>query len=79
MLTIKQVAAQLKISTNSVYQAVQKGQIPSHRFGSGRGTIRISEEDLAIYVDSCRQEQRTVEPRPKPLPATKLKHIRLSS
>lgn len=79
MLTIKQVAERLQISANTVYRLVQKGRISSFRIGENEGAIRVSEEDLASFIESCRQEQRCVEPRTRPLPATKLKHIRLSS
>ena len=79
MLTIKQVAERLQISANTVYRLVQKGRISSFRIGDQGGAIRVSEEDLASFIESCRQERRPADRRTRPQPATKLKHIRLSS
>ena len=61
MLKIAEVAKRLNISNQAVVEA---GKIPSHRFGLGRGTIRISEEDLAEYISACRCETAERIPRP---------------
>ncbi len=79
MLTVKQVAAQLNIAPQSVYQLIQTGKIPVHRFGNGRGTIRISQGDLDQYIESCRQVA-SAQDVPKVTRTTRqppLKHIRL--
>jgi excisionase family DNA binding protein len=49
MLTVKRAAEILNVSRGLVYALVATGKLPSHRFGIGRGTIRIREEDLADY------------------------------
>ena len=54
MLTVLEVAARLGISRTSLYQLIKSKQLPSHRFGERRGVIRISEEDLAAFIESCR-------------------------
>ncbi len=79
MLTVKQVAEQLNLTAQLVYQLIQAGKIPVHRFGNGRGTIRISREDLDQFIESCRHvasprdvPKVTRSPRQPPL-----KHIRL--
>jgi excisionase family DNA binding protein len=51
MLTVVEVAVRLRISRTCVYQLVDSRRLGSHRIGVGRGTIRISEEDLAAYVE----------------------------
>lgn len=74
MLSVKQVAEQLNLSRQCVYALIESGLLPVHRFGVGRGTIRVSEADLNEYVASqreCRQKQ-TVRPR-----RSKLRHLRL--
>lgn len=54
MLTVVEVAARLKVSRTCVYQLVDSRKLVSCRIGLGRGTIRISEEDLTAFIDSCR-------------------------
>lgn len=81
MLTVNQVAERLQISKQSVYGLIQRGQLATHRFGAGRGTIRISEADLAKFVEACRSQPATPLPRVQPAVSprpTGLKHIRLS-
>jgi excisionase family DNA binding protein len=79
MFTVKQVAEQLNIATQSVYQLIQSGKLPVHRFGAGRGTIRVSQEDLDQFIEACRQ---VASPRDVPRVSRSalqqpLKHIRL--
>jgi excisionase family DNA binding protein len=54
MITVVEVAARLRMSRACVYQLVHAGRLTSYRIGLGRGAIRISEEDLAAYVEGCR-------------------------
>lgn len=79
MLTVKQVAEKLNITPQSVYQLIQTGKLPVHRFGNGRGTIRISQEDLDRFIESCRHvaapQDVPIVSRPTRQPP--LKHIRL--
>ena len=69
MLTVKQVAQRLNVSQSIIYALVEKGQIVCHRIGVGRGSIRISEEDLACYLKSCRNTASSNRP--------KLRHLNL--
>lgn len=74
MLSVKQVAERLNLSRQCVYALIDSGEIPAHRFGVGRGTIRVSAEDLNTYVDSARLSkggERVSAPR------LQLKHINL--
>ena len=73
MLTVPQVAARLNVSQSLVYALVDSGKIVSHRIGNGRGTVRISEADLATYLDSCRREKRERKPARRP----RLKHLKV--
>jgi excisionase family DNA binding protein len=74
MLTIRQVAERLNISASTVYSLVSSRKLPCHRIGVGRGAVRVSEEDLSVYLESCRQP--VIEPR-LPVQRVKLKHLRL--
>lgn len=69
MLTVKQVADRLNVSQSIIYALVDKGKIVCHRIGVGRGSIRISEEDLACYLRSCRNTESSSRP--------KLRHLNL--
>ena len=66
MLTVKDVAEKLQIAAGTVYALIESGRLVAHRFGNGRGTIRVTEEDLNAYIESCRQgksvEKRTRRP-----------------
>ena len=58
MFTVTDVADQLNVSATCVYQLIAKGKLACHRIGVGRGVIRISDEDLATYVDGSRLKER---------------------
>lgn len=53
-LTVKQAAERLQISDKTIYQLCAAGRVAHHRIGTGRGTIRISEHDLAAFVADCK-------------------------
>lgn len=54
LLTVKETASILGVSLGSVYALVHSGQLDHRRIGTGRGTIRISEEDLEQYLEDSR-------------------------
>jgi excisionase family DNA binding protein len=51
LLTVRQVAARLHLSTARVYGLVESGDLGHVRLGSN--TIRVSEADLAGYIARC--------------------------
>jgi len=59
-LDVKQVAERLAISEASVYQLCAERKIRHFRFGTGRGVIRVHEEDLLAYIESCKVERQPV-------------------
>ena len=79
MLTVKQVANELAVSTACVYQLIRSGKLASHRIGIGRGTIRIAKSDLAEFIDANRKEKRPDQPAAQSRPQTRsaFKHLRL--
>lgn len=54
-LTVKAVAARLKVSLSSVYGLCQQGLLACHRIGGGRGSVRILLDDLQAYLNAVRQ------------------------
>ncbi len=68
-LTVKQVAERLGVSPSQVYALCASGKLLHHRFGVGRGAIRVTEEQLALYLEATRFRP------PAALP--ELQHIRL--
>lgn len=70
-MNVREAAAELEISQSAVYALCAKGLLPHARLGVGRGTIRISKDDLRAYVESRRVGQ--------PAPAMILKHLKIRS
>lgn len=74
MLKVNQVAEELNVSQSVVYALIDAGRLACHRIGVGRGTIRVSTEDLDAYLASCRDEkteQSRLVARPR------LRHIKI--
>lgn len=55
-LTVKQVAASLCLTPGAVYKLCDTGQLVCHRFGAGRGAVRISPGDLKAYIEKSRSD-----------------------
>ena len=68
-LTVRQVAERLGISRPQAYALCKSGKLPHHRFGNGRGAIRISEEQLAEFLEATRFKP--------PVELPELRHIQL--
>ena len=52
LITVKEVAEQLKVSTATVYTLCASGRLPHSRISTH--SIRIAESDLKAYVSACR-------------------------
>lgn len=50
-LGTKEAAAQLGITLRSLYRFIDEGELTAYKFGR---VIRLKEEDVARYIDSCR-------------------------
>lgn len=68
MLSVKAVARLLSVSPKTIYKIISKGTLKAHRVGVGRGTIRVSEDQLSEYLREC--EKTT-----KPHQAIQLRHL----
>ena len=75
LLTAQNAANRLQVGRTTLYELLRSHKLAHHRVGTGRGSIRIRQEDLERYLDSCRvtDEERTRSAAP-----LKLKHLRLS-
>ena len=58
-MKVREAAQRLEVSTSIVYGLCAQGRLPHVRVGLGRGTIRISEDDLKSFLESCRPELLT--------------------
>lgn len=75
MLTVAEVARRLKLSPSCVYRMMKAGDLPVVRVGRGRGRLRVTEEDLQLYLDVNREEKRPTQPVP---PRRPLEHLTLA-
>ena len=51
-LTVKHLVERLGISRAQIYALIASGKLPCHRFGTGRGAIRVSEEQLSQFLEA---------------------------
>ncbi len=73
-MRVREAAARLEVSPATVYALVASGRLRCYRVGMGRGCIRISDDQLAAYLESAEPVAR---PAPTPAPRLRLKHLRL--
>lgn len=57
-LSVRDVAAYLGVSYNSVLGAIKNGSLPAYRFGPRGGTYRVAADDLLAYVKASQTGQR---------------------
>jgi excisionase family DNA binding protein len=81
MLTVKQAAESIGVSSTIVYDWVNSGALAHYRVGrmGSRGSVRISQSDFTAFLETLK---RGKEPRtrksPAPTPSRRtFKHLRL--
>ena len=57
LLTVKEVSQRLKVSQGCVYQLIAERRLPHFRIGLGRGCIRVRDEDLQKFIESCHVDE----------------------
>jgi excisionase family DNA binding protein len=63
---VKEAAIRLEVGVGTVYALVAAGKLRCYRVGVGRGTIRVSEEQIAEFLASCETGPKPVAPlKPK--------------
>lgn len=84
-MKVKDVAARLEVAPGTVYLLIAQGLMPHYRVGTGRGHIRITEDQLQQYLDANERNKirpaQPIAPAPPvaPLPKLNLKNFKLKS
>lgn len=55
-LTVKTLSERWGVSRSVVYQMVNDGLLPALRIGTGRGTIRVKEQDVVAFERERRRD-----------------------
>ncbi|WP_158545361.1 helix-turn-helix domain-containing protein [Bremerella cremea] len=69
MVSVKELANILGVSSKTVYAMVEEDRIPCYRIGCGRGTLRFDVEEVK------RSLKRQAPTRLEPLQRTPRKHL----
>jgi excisionase family DNA binding protein len=77
LMNVAEAAEQLNVSISCVYQLVERGKLPHHRIGVGRGAIRFSDDDISGFLLGC--HHGALKPIATPERPRLLKHIRRPS
>jgi len=81
VFSVREVAQLLKLSVAAVYELCRTGSLGHYRFGTGRGTIRITGADVEGFLQKSRRElekrEKSRQQRSKELRLRPLKHIEL--
>ncbi len=51
VLTVQDVAGELRCGPSTVYRLISSGRLPAIRLGAGRGGIRISRTALLSFIN----------------------------
>ncbi len=76
LLTVQDVAQQLRLSASCVYRMISAGALPVVRLGQGQGRLRVDDRDLAEYLDECREQRTQKQTRLTKRPRLQLKHLK---
>ena len=68
--TVKQLAEHYGLSRRSLYDAITAGKLVTHRFGLGRGGMRVADKDRIDWEQRCRDDKNT--PAPPPVTQSRL-------
>ena len=68
--TVKQIAEHYGLSARSVYDTIAAGGLVAHRFGLGRGGMRIADADRLAWEQQCRDNE--LAPAPPPMTRSRL-------
>jgi excisionase family DNA binding protein len=57
---VKAIAELCEVSPNTVYRAIESGDLAAVKFGKGRGALRVSGEAVNAWLDSLTVPALTV-------------------
>jgi excisionase family DNA binding protein len=76
-MTVGEAARRLEISERTTRDLCSSGKLAHYRIGGGRGVIRITEADLAEYLEGCRVGVRAARPVEARRPVTTRGKVRV--
>lgn len=53
MYRVKAVAEMFDVSVSTIYRAIEAGQLDVLKIGSGKGSIRITEDAIRLFALEC--------------------------
>ncbi|MPZ85229.1 MAG: helix-turn-helix domain-containing protein [Actinophytocola sp.] len=53
MFRVRAVAEMYDVSVSTIYRAIEAGHLAAFRIGAGKGAVRIPEDALAAFENSC--------------------------
>jgi len=62
LLTAKEVAGQLKVSQNTIYELALAGKLPAIKVGARGGRYRFRQEDVDSYLKASQLAPRLPDP-----------------
>lgn len=77
LLKVPEVAERLSCSESLVYQMVASGELPHYRLGKGRGSIRVSEEQILALLANRQQGGGPTPAAPKRRVTPPFRHLKL--
>lgn len=57
LISIAEFSKETSIPKSTIYAMIARGEIPSIRYGEGRGSIRIHEDDARAWIEASRHER----------------------
>ena len=73
LLRVAELAERLNCSVSTAYALVENGKIGHHRCPG----VRVSEEQLAAYLEKTKREREEPNPAKRKPPRTQLRHVSL--
>ena len=53
MYRVKDVAEHFKVSRQTIYRAIESGQLDALKLGTGRGTLRVTGAAVLAFAEAC--------------------------
>jgi excisionase family DNA binding protein len=76
LLKVPDVAETLACSPATVYALIESGQLTAVRIGAGGGGVRVTDADLATFVESRRTTAAPPVPATRPKKKVALRHLK---